>query len=136
MCVAGQAGITGGAVEVHVIDRGQHAVDEPIAQNLHASTVGGQTLGRHLGCGGHCDRSGDIRCAGTDVALLTTSVQQRHATGVAAQQQRADTRGAAELVGRHTHRRQPARHEFDWNLADCLDRVAVHRHIEFCCDGC
>ncbi len=133
--VAGQARITGGAVEVHVIDRRQHAVDQPVAQRLHAGAVGRQALDRHLRGGGHRHSPGDIRCAGTDVAFLAAAVQQRHTAGVAPQQQRADARRTTELVGGDAHRRQSAGREVDRNLADGLDRVAVHRHIEFRCNG-
>ena len=135
MRVAGQACAPVAPLRYDVVDARQHAVDEPVAQRLHAGTGGLQTLDRHLGGGGHRDRAGDIRCAGTDVALLTAAVQQRHARGVAAQQQRADTGRAAELVRRDAHRRQPARREVDRDLADRLDRVAVHRNIEFGGDG-
>jgi hypothetical protein len=62
-------------------------------------------------------------------------VQLRHAGGVAPQEQRADARRAAELVGRDAHRRQAAGREVDRDLADRLNRVTVHRHIEFRCDS-
>ncbi|SHS65769.1 Uncharacterised protein [Mycobacteroides abscessus subsp. abscessus] len=35
----------------------------------------------------------------------------------------------------HTDRRQPAKREIDVELADRTNGIAVHRNIEFCCNG-
>ena len=57
-------------------------------------------------------------------------MQQRDAVGVAAQHQGTHPGGAAELVGGHTHRREPRVGESHRNLADGLHGVAVHGHLE------
>ena len=74
-----------GTVEVCVVDRGPHAFDQPVAQRLHTDTVGRQVLDRHLRGGRHGDRARDIGCAGANVALLATAVQQRGTAGVTPQ---------------------------------------------------
>ena len=69
--------------------------------------------------------AGDVERAGAHVALLAAAVQQRHALGVAAQQQGAGTHRAAELVPGHGQRVGPAGGEVDRHLADRLHRVGV-----------
>ena len=97
MGVAGQPVLAAGAVEVRVVDRAQHTVDQPLPQGVQPRGGDLQGLDRDIGRRGHPDHTGDIRCAGTDVALLPAAVQQRHAGGVAAQEQRPTPAGPPNL---------------------------------------
>ena len=133
--VAGQPSRARGAVEHDVVDA-RPARRRPAGRAApQPGTVGLQPVDRDL----RRPRPSPTAPATSGVPERTSRscpppCRQRHAGGVAAQQQRADTGRAAELVRRHAHRRQPAGREVDRYLADRLDRVAVHRNVEFGCD--
>ena len=78
--------LAGAAVEHHVVDAGQHAVDQAVPQGADPGPVGVQALDRDARCGSHGHHPRDIRCARTHVTFLTTTVQQRHAGDIPAQQ--------------------------------------------------
>ena len=119
-----------GAVDVDVVDRGQHAVDEPVPQRPHPGAGRLHVLHGVQSRHGHRHRARDILRARSHIAFLPAAVQLRHARGVAAQQQRADSSGTAELVRGDTHRREPAGCEVHRDVADCLNGVTVHRDVE------
>ena len=75
MGVAGQSVRTRCAVESHIVDARQHAVDQSVAQFGDARAVVFQTLDRDPRRGGHRDGTGDIGCARTDIAFLTTAME-------------------------------------------------------------
>ncbi|CAM5416475.1 hypothetical protein SCALM49S_07013 [Streptomyces californicus] len=60
------------------------------------------------------------------MAFLAAAVQYGNGGVVAAQQQRADPEGAADLVSADRHRGQSRAGEVDLQLPERLDRVGVH----------
>lgn len=62
--------------------------------------------------------------------LLATAVEHGHGGVFAAEQERADAEGAADLVPADRHRGQPGPGEVDLQLPERLDRVRMHRYVE------
>ncbi len=84
---------------------------------------------RDVDRGGERGDQRDAERAGAQVALLAAAVQQRGRVELAADQQRADADGAAELVRRDRHGVELAGAEVEGHVAGRLHGVAVHRDV-------
>ncbi len=118
------------AAEDRVRHRRTDRVDQVVAQGADLAgeplaLLGGEAAGDREGGDG-----GDVEGAGADVAFLAAAVQDRYGAVLAAQEQRADAVGAADLVAGNRHRGEPGGSEVDRELTDRLDRVGVQRHVE------
>src|SRR5262245_7307252 len=72
--------------------------------------------------------------AGTNVALLPTTMKDRDGSQFVAEQQHTDADWSTDLVTGHRHRVQADGREVHWELPDCLDGIGMNRHRVRPCD--
>ncbi len=114
MHVSGEPPVALRAVEDGVGHHLANPGDESITQRASSFPVQRQILHRRAQCGRHRDDAGRVGRAGPDVTFVTTTVEQRHARDLTAQQQGSDALRAPELVRGDTQGGQTAVGESHW----------------------